>query len=79
MRLGLFVAGIAGLAGATWGATAAERAAPESSPAPLAYEMSAWELAPELRQQMQPWTAGELAEEIHKRVALEKQRREALE
>ena len=45
-------------------------------PAPLAYETSAFELAPQLQPKDQPWRARDLKSAILERVAREKQRRE---
>jgi hypothetical protein len=61
--------------------TASLEAAPPGDPraapaAPLAYDLSAYELAPALRQKEHPWTARELKEAIKDRVAVEKQRRQ---
>ncbi len=50
--------------------------APAAPPAPLAYETSAYELAPELQPGLVPWRAGDLKRAILERLAREKQRRE---
>ena len=49
---------------------------PAVPPAPLAYEMSAYELAPQFQPKDRPWRARDLKSAILKRVAVEKQRRE---
>ena len=49
---------------------------PKTPPAPLAYEMSAYELAPQLQPKAQPWRARSLKSAILERVAREEQRRE---
>jgi hypothetical protein len=49
---------------------------PAVAPAPLAYEMSAYELAPQFQPKDPPWRARDLKNAILKRVAVEKQRRE---
>ena len=46
------------------------------APGPLAYDTSAYELAPEFRLQVQPWSVADLKNAFRQRVALEKQRRE---
>ena len=45
-------------------------------PAPLAYDLSAYELAPVWRQKEHPWTIAELKQAIKDRVAVEKRRRQ---
>ncbi len=50
--------------------------APVAPPAPLAYETSAYELAPQLQLKASTWRASDLKRAILERVAREKQRRE---
>ncbi len=63
---------------AAWhlGPPAARAAAAPVPPAPLAYDMSAYELAPQFRREPRPWTVKEVRREILTRVAAEKRRRE---
>ena len=49
---------------------------PKPPPAPLAYETSAYELAPQFQPKAQPWNTRNLKSTIRERVAWEKQRRE---
>jgi hypothetical protein len=49
---------------------------PAVPPAPLAYEMSAYELAPQFQSKERPWRTRDLRSAILKRVAVEKQRQE---
>ncbi len=46
------------------------------APAPLAYDMAAYELAPQFREQETAWNRNGLTNEILRRIAVEKQRRE---
>jgi hypothetical protein len=62
------------LAAAAQSAQAGDR--PDAAPAPLAYEISAYELAPQLQLKDHSWRRGDLKSTILARVAREKQRRE---
>jgi hypothetical protein len=79
LRRSCRTAGLLALACFTLPIAARAAQAPKSStapPAPLDYEMSAYELAPQLQPKDQPWRARNLKSALLERVAREKQRRE---
>jgi hypothetical protein len=67
---------IAGVTLASAAHSAQVGSSPKAPPAPLDYEMSAYELAPQFQPKDQPWRARNLKSTLLERVAREKQRRE---
>ncbi len=65
-----------GLLALCWNRPVGDATAESLVPAPLAYDISAYELSPQFREQASPWDRSELTNEILRRVTVEKKRRE---